>query len=293
MLLASVVSLAGSAAWSVPADQVCSSQGSNGDFKQEGCIAQNGSQAEIRVGAKTRYAGTPASQTPDSPPAAPAKTQAKTEPPAPPPPPCGYYALTPEELASPWAWAGAEQADTGTLIPGRFLTTNSGFVEAGIPADKAGLGVQPYWYRCDGQQRLVFVPTPVPPTPRNSNPTPGTQPGIPSVEVAQHLEGEIHLPGMAVGLNPAQFGITGFESYFWVAGYDCQPILQPATGTPGTSGWLRATPTYYRWSFGDGYSVTTTSLGQAYPKVSAITHTYDVRSDWSPMAAPTTVTTFR
>ena len=116
---------------------------------QRGCVDEHNGGASLGLTVWPPNSGMPAAQPTGTPPESPAKTTAL--PAAPPPPPCGYYALTPEELASPWAWAGAEQANTGTLIPGRFLTTNSGFVEAGIPADKAGLGVQPYWYRCDGQ----------------------------------------------------------------------------------------------------------------------------------------------
>jgi len=40
---------------------------------------------------------------------------------------------------------------------------------------------------------------------------------------------------------------------------------------------------YYLWSFGDGTpAVTTTSIGQVFPKASDIAHTYRTRSDQSP-----------
>src|ERR1051326_6116836 len=37
---------------------------------------------------------------------------------------CGYFSLSAEELASPGVWAGALQANTGDLIPGRFSSAD-------------------------------------------------------------------------------------------------------------------------------------------------------------------------
>ena len=106
----------------------------------------------------------------------------------------------------------------------------------------------------------------------------------PTVDTLYHLSEQVLAPALTVGVNPAEDGITGLESYFWLAGYNGQPIDE-VTQTAGASIEIRATPRSFTWDFGDGSAVvTTTSVGQAYPAVSDIRHTYDVRSDRSPDA---------
>jgi hypothetical protein len=155
----------------------------------------------------------------------------------------------------------------------------------GHPADEA-----PFWKICGGVAAgIVWFKIPAPaPTP---TPVPGHsgRPATPAVTALYTLGTGVIAPKVSIGLNPAPFGITGLESYFWLTGYDGSPIYRsvqatdPATGLPATVE-LRAIPKEYRWSFGDGAAVTTTSLGAAYPAASDIRHTYDIRSDRSPMA---------
>jgi hypothetical protein len=155
----------------------------------------------------------------------------------------------------------------------------------GHPADEA-----PFWKICGGLTTGIVwfkIATPTPtPTPAPGHPS---HPATPAVTALYTLGTGVIAPKINIGLNPAPFGITGLESYFWVAGYDGSPIYRsvqatdPATGLPATVE-LRAIAKEYSWSFGDGAAVTTTSLGAAYPAASDIRHTYDVRSDRSPMA---------
>jgi hypothetical protein len=155
--------------------------------------------------------------------------------------------------------------------------------KAGIPDSMKNLGVQPSWYVCDGYRRLVYSSTPPPP-----GGTPGKAPATAQPDTAQHaaaaLEATLSVPGLGISVSPDQAGITGLVSYFWLTGFDGKPFYKQADPSPLGTGWLRATPLYYQWSFGDGSGVTATSIGEAYPKISQIAHTYDVRSDKSPMA---------
>ena len=176
------------------------------------------------------------------------------------------------------------EANTGTIRPWRFWSNQVSFYEPGIPDSMKDVGLQPYWYVCDGARKLVYGPAPKPagPTPAKA---PGAGPADQAQRAAAQLTATIVVPALSVNISPDQAGITGLVSYFWVSGYDGGPIYRPADPSPLGTGFLRATPLSYQWSFGDGSTVTTTSLGDAYPKVSQIAHTYDVRSDRSPMAA--------
>jgi len=145
------------------------------------------------------------------------------------------------------------------------------------------LGVQPYRYICDGHSQLVYGPAPAS-TVQAPSKTPRTAPVQTAQSAAAQLTATIVVPTLGLNINPDQAGITGLVSYFWLTGFDGKPIYKPADPSPLGTGWLRATPLYYQWSFGDGSSVTATSLGEAYPRISEIAHTYDVRSDKSPFA---------
>jgi hypothetical protein len=186
-------------------------------------------------------------------------------------------------LQTPGVWAPLVRINTGDLTPGKFFKYVEGSnFEAGIPDAMRGLGMAPWFYECNGDRTVIFIRTPTPTTPKAGILSESGQPSIQKSE-ADTLQGEIEVPRLAVNFNPDQAGITGLVSYFWLTGYDGKPFYKPVTGSAGT-GWLRATPLYYQWSFGDRSSVTATSLGEAYPRISVIAHTYDVRSDKSPFA---------
>ncbi len=280
IVLAGVFVVASSTLAETPVPQpmatcVASEQG----FFQTTCITENVTNATLQANGGAQNLATPASQQPA--PSTRAITKAAGPQPAP-PPFCGYVALNAAELGSPGVWAGAREADTGTLRPGHFPTAPVTYYGGAVPDSMKGLGVVPYWYDCNGHKTLVYGQTF---TPGPSTPGRPAQAGRLTAPQAQQLQGEIQVPGIGIGLNPDQAGITGLASYFWITGYDGAPVYRAATGSAGT-GYLPATPLSYQWSFGDGTSVTTTSTGQAYPKASDIAHTYDVRSDRSPMAGP-------
>ena len=153
----------------------------------------------------------------------------------------------------------------------------------GHPADEEAV-----WKICPGQlPELVWWKIQAPPTSRVTPARPGSPP-TPAVSALYSLSTSL-APKVSIGVNPDGHGITGLESYFWVAGYDGAPVYSRVQATdPATGGLatltLRATPINYTWSFGDGNGGQTTSPGVAYPAVSSIRNTYDVRSDRSPLA---------
>src|SRR6266704_4000787 len=117
-------------------------------------LSDNGAQAQVDIVARVVQLDGPDERTSTS-------AQNATKASAPAPPVCGYFALSPQELQSPGAWAGALEANTGDIRPWRFWTADVSFYEAGVPDSMKNLGVQPYWYICDGHSKLVYGPAPV------------------------------------------------------------------------------------------------------------------------------------
>lgn len=115
----------------------------------------------------------------------------------------------------------------------------------------------------------------------------------------------VPLPPIAIHVNPVR-GVVRVPDWYWATGYDGRPesvtrdysmhwslpgtpIVDPDTGqvigqNPGRSGdyHIGVTVTYrpsrYRWDFGDGTVVDTSSLGQAFPATSDVQHAYDLSS---------------
>jgi hypothetical protein len=106
-------------------------------------------------------------------------------------------------------------------------------------------------------------------------------------EVAVYLLTHMPLPAINVRMNP-NLGMVALPGWFWVDGYNGDPIQAsktvtlppPAPGLPPTSFTVtvRIWPSKYDWSFGDGTSVETHSLGKSYPQESDIKHTYQFSS---------------
>ena len=115
----------------------------------------------------------------------------------------------------------------------------------------------------------------------------------------------VPLPPITIHVNPVH-GVVHVPDWYWVTGYaggsesatrdyslywslPGTPITDPGTGlvigqNPGRSGdyHISVTVTYqpsrYRWDFGDGTVVDTSSLGQAFPTTSDVQHSYNLSS---------------
>jgi hypothetical protein len=115
----------------------------------------------------------------------------------------------------------------------------------------------------------------------------------------------VPLPPITIHVNPVH-GVVHVPDWFWTTGYaggpesatrdyslhwslPGTPIIDPDTGqvigvNPGRSGDYRigVTVTYqpsrYRWDFGDGTVVDTSSLGRAFPTRSDVQHSYNLSS---------------
>ncbi len=119
-------------------------------------------------------------------------------------------------------------------------------------------------------------------------------------DVAVKALSQIPLPDLKIRMNPG-LGLVAVPGWFWVEGYDGQPIsgsqtvsLPPEVGSDVSiddvpaddsrrsqssySVQVSVRPTRYEWSFGDGKTETTQSLGKAYPSESDIKHTYEFSS---------------
>ena len=119
-------------------------------------------------------------------------------------------------------------------------------------------------------------------------------------QVALSLLDHVPLPDIQIKENPA-LGLVNLPGWFWVEGYDGKPFgdsrtvtIPPAVGpdVPFTqvpkndprrqptsfTVSVKVWPTSYQWSFGDGTSLDSQSIGQAYPAQSDIQHTYEYSS---------------
>lgn len=92
-------------------------------------------------------------------------------------------------------------------------------------------------------------------------------------DVALRLRDRIPIPSVTVDINPGR-GLAGVESWFWIEGYDGQPITD-STDAFGDQVDVEARVTRYEWSFGDGTTLASESPGRAYPHKSEVRHLYE------------------
>jgi len=96
------------------------------------------------------------------------------------------------------------------------------------------------------------------------------------VSVALELLNHLPIPDIAIEANPS-IGLVALPSWFWVDGYDGTAISS-SDSLSGVEVDVEIQPLRYRWSFGDGTTAETTSLGQRYPDESDIQHVYEQSS---------------
>lgn len=96
------------------------------------------------------------------------------------------------------------------------------------------------------------------------------------VSVAMELLNHLPIPDIAIQANPST-GLVALPSWFWADGYDGAAIASSdALGSVSVD--VEVKPLTYRWSWGDGSTLETVSLGQPYPAPSDIEHVYEQSS---------------
>ena len=94
--------------------------------------------------------------------------------------------------------------------------------------------------------------------------------------IAAEVFGIVPLPPIRVGANPG-VGLVAMSSWFWIDGYDGRRLSgSRALGLVVVE--VEIWPTNYHWSFGDGTTLDTLSVGRAYPEESDVRHTYEQSS---------------
>lgn len=106
--------------------------------------------------------------------------------------------------------------------------------------------------------------------------------------IALDLLRHVPLPSLRIRMNPA-LGLVAMPSWFWAEGYNGQPFGGSVTiGSYTISVHVWAVS--YQWDFGDGTTLTSSDLGQAYPAQSDIRHTYQYSSLRYPNGFPVRLT---
>lgn len=130
----------------------------------------------------------------------------------------------------------------------------------------------PWFVSCDnGYAGVAWVPFDAP-----GNPTVVVVDGVPGVDPATYaasMADTIPLPTISVAANPG-VGLVAMESWFWMDGYDGAPLSE-VRSLGLTVVEVQITPESYRWLFGDGTSMQTSTSGRPYPEESEVRHTYE------------------
>jgi hypothetical protein len=97
-------------------------------------------------------------------------------------------------------------------------------------------------------------------------------PTVDPFQLALSARDRLPVPQGSIEANPTR-SLVGLPTFFWYSGYDGRPLTRTVSAF-GVTVEVQATPTSYRWTFGDGASLTSEGLGRAYPARSPITHSY-------------------
>lgn len=180
----------------------------------------------------------------------------------------GTNPVAPVAAAPSNSGSGAPRCTVGPLNIGN--ASASGWFGAQAP-DRPGEA--PHALYCDGNfQGVIWLPT----TTNASNVRVVEEPGGPSVDpltLARGLLDQIPLPTIRLRFNP-DTGLVALPSWFWIEGYDGEPIRRLSRlGNYVVE--VELAPSSYRWSFGDGATLATKSVGKPYPQESDVRHTYE------------------
>lgn len=89
----------------------------------------------------------------------------------------------------------------------------------------------------------------------------------------ERLVDRLDVEGGTIDVRPNNKGVVAVPAYFWVDGYDGNPITETET-IAGTTLVVTATLTSVEWDFGDGAAPVNGGLGQPWPERSDVRHSY-------------------
>ena len=176
--------------------------------------------------------------------------------------------------------SSSSSVSTGSARSCRISVDNIGIVLSQSPWYQQGLRDHPNHVlgsvRCDdGFFSSIWIPIGTP-SGANVQVVFVDGDGVDPVAIALELLNHLPIPDIAIEANPS-IGLVALPSWFWIDGYDGSPISS-SDALPGVTVDVEIEPLVYRWSFGDGTTAETTSLGQRYPAKSDIRHVYEQSS---------------
>ncbi|HZJ27566.1 MAG TPA: hypothetical protein VFF40_11255 [Acidimicrobiia bacterium] len=103
--------------------------------------------------------------------------------------------------------------------------------------------------------------------------------GPSAAEIAAEIAADLPYPQITVGVNPAERGLAGLETWVWTEGYDGTPITDSVTGL-GATVEVEARPINATWDFGDDIEAPRGSVGSLAGGAGepAARHIYERRS---------------
>lgn len=155
----------------------------------------------------------------------------------------------------------------GNSTPASCWTQTNGVISnpcAGLPQGVCAAGETGYYVYDSGGNSLGLVCVP--------NPTDSLlPPTTPEIAMADQASSSQPWPSLVTRVNPS-IGLTGLASWFWLTG---NPAMSDAVASSGPlTVRVHAKLIGAVWEFGDGLGYDSNDLGQPFPAVSDIQHTY-------------------
>ena len=110
--------------------------------------------------------------------------------------------------------------------------------------------------------------------------------GPTAAEIAAAIAKDLPYPVATIGANPGGRGLTGLAAWFWVDGYDGEPIVDVVAGF-GTAVEVEARAGSATWDFGDDTDAVESRVGGSRRSPS-VTHVYETRSGRVPFTVTAT-----